>query len=407
MADTLHICMIAGEASGDFLGSRLMEALKKESGRPVRFSGVGGSQMQAQGLDSLFPMSDLSVMGITEVLPRLPLLMRRIRQTAHHIRTKQPDIVVTVDAPDFSFRVAAALRKPEKTTLSQVIAAWLNDDEWNKTPVNFRIPRMIHYVAPTVWAWRPERAAKVARLYDGILCLFPFEPPWFRAEGMDALFTGHPVTEAGLDKADGKKLRRELNIPADAKVLGVLFGSRMGELNRTGPALRETAYRMAQERPDLHLLTLTLPHLERELRNLLQGMPCKVHVLSDQSRKGEAFAAMHAALATSGTVGMELAVAGVPHVITYKANALTAYIVRKKVTVRHAHLLNILFEDEIVPEFIQEKCTPGNILPAMKTLMDDDVVRARQKLIFDNFRSQISAPGGVSSSQLAAKFVLG
>ncbi|HEY8191516.1 MAG TPA: lipid-A-disaccharide synthase, partial [Alphaproteobacteria bacterium] len=393
--------------SGDFLGGRLMEALKKESGRPVRFSGVGGAQMQAQGLDSLFPMSDLSVMGITEVLPRLPLILRRIRQTAHHIRKTQPDIVVTIDAPDFSFRVAAALRKPEQTTLAQDIAAWLNDDEEKNLPVDFKMPRMIHYVAPTVWAWRPERAAKVARLYDGILCLFPFEPPWFRAEGMQALFTGHPVTEAGLNTADDKKLRGEMSIPTDVKILGVLFGSRMGELNRTGPALRETAYRLAQERPGMHLLTLTLPHLERELRNLLQGMPCKVHVLSDQARKGEAFAAMHAALATSGTVGMELAVAGIPHAIAYRANALTAFIVKRKVTVRHAHLLNILFEDEIVPEFIQGKCTAENILPAMKTLMDDDIARARQKLIFDNFRSQISAPNGASSPQMAAKFVLG
>jgi lipid-A-disaccharide synthase len=405
MAVGPHIFLIAGEISGDFLGARLMAALKDQD-PGVRFSGVGGAQMAKQGLQSLFPMTDLSVMGITEVLPRLPLILWRIRQTTHHIRETQPDIVITIDSPDFSFRVAAALRKPEQATLAQNVAGWLRDEE-KKTSTTFEMPHMIHYVAPTVWAWRPERAAKVAKLYDGIMCLFPFEPPWFEVEGMKAVFTGHPVAEAGFDKADGVKLRREFGIPTDAKVIGVLFGSRMGELNRTGPALREAAHRLAQERPDIHLLTLTLPHLERELRNLLQGFPCKTHIISDQPRKAEAFAAMHTALATSGTVGMELAVAGVPHAIAYRANALTAFIVKRKVTVRYAHLLNILFEDETVPEFIQGKCRPEAIYPALKTLLDDDIARARQKMMFDKFREQISAPAGASSSKLAAKFVLG
>ena len=398
----LHICLIAGETSGDYLGSRLMRALKERAPN-TRFSGVGGTLMREEGVESLFPMSDLSVMGLMEVLPRIPLLKRRIYQTARHIREEEPDIVVTIDSPDFCFRVAKDLQKPQGRTFKDILGAYASDDEDDK---KFTMPRMIHYVAPTVWAWRPKRAKKVATLYDGILCLFPFEPPWFELEGMQALFTGHPVIESGYDKADDKKLRQELNIPKDDKVLGLLFGSRMGEINRTAPALREAAYKYAQEHPNAHILTLTLPHLEREVRNLLQGMPCKTHIITDQSRKQECFSAMHAALATSGTVGMELAVAGVPHAIGYKANALTAQIIKRKVTVKYAHLLNVLFEDEAIPEFIQENCRADKIFEILGPLMDDDIVRARQRILFDKFREHISPPDGKNSSQLAADFVL-
>lgn len=405
MGDDIHICLIAGEISGDYLGSGLMKALN-EKYRNLRFSGVGGPLMQAEGLDSLFPMTDLSVMGLVEVLPRIPLLKRRIGQTVNHIRAQQPDIVVTIDSPDFCFRVAQGLHEAPHRTLAQGFSDYVSGNEDRDTQKS-SLPRMVHYVAPTVWAWRPERAKKIAKLYDGLLCLFPFEPPWFEAEGLLAAFIGHPVMESGYDKANDKKLRQTLDVPDDAKILGVLFGSRMGELNRTGPSLRDAALKYAQDNPDTHVLTLTLPHLEREVRNLLQGFPCKTHVMTDQARKWECFAAMHGALATSGTVGMELAVAGVPHAIAYRMNPLTWAMVRRKLTVRHAHLVNIFFEDEAVPEFIQEKCRPDGIYQALKTLMSDDVARARQRMIFEKFREHISAPGGVSSSQVAAEFVLG
>lgn len=374
-----HICMIAGEMSGDYLGRQLMAALKKQQ-PGVRFSGVGGPQMEQEGLQSLFPMSDLSVMGLAEVLPRIPLLKRRIGQTASHIREQNPDIVITIDSPDFSFRVAK---------LARPFCA-----------------KMYHYVAPTVWAWRPERAAKVARLYDGIICLFPFEPPWFELEGMRAAFVGHPVMESGLGKANGDKIRKELGVPPDAKVLGLLFGSRMGELNRTAPALREAACRYAKDNPGIHILSLTLPHLEREVRNLLQEFPCATHIVTDHARKAECFAAMHAALATSGTVGMELAVANVPHAIGYRMNALTWQIVRRKLSIKYAHLVNIMFEGEVVPEFIQGKCRADSMLPALNILMEDDIARARQRMMFEKFREHIRPPGNSGASEIAAGFIL-
>lgn len=396
MNEGAHICLIAGESSGDFLGSRLMAALRAQ--KPgIRFSGVGGPLMAAEGLQSLFPMTDLSVMGLAEVLPRLPLLMRRIDQTVRHIRKEQPDIVVTVDSPDFSFRVAKALKGSQRQTLGENIAAYASGNE-DVPP--FRMPRMIHYVAPTVWAWRPERAKKMAALYDGVICLFPFEPPWFTEHGMKAVFAGHPAVE--MPKGDEKRLA----LPEGGKILGLLFGSRMGELNRTGPALREVALRYVQDHPDTQILALTLPHLEREVRNLLQGFPCRVHIVQDQAKKADCFSAMHAALATSGTVGLELAVAGVPHAIGYRMNPLTWAMVRRKFTIKYAHLVNILFEDEAVPEFIQKNCDASKIHETLKALMEDDIVRARQRMMFDKFRQQIAAPGGYSSPQLAASFVM-
>ncbi len=242
LSNPLHICLIAGEASGDALGSMLMKALKRRAGQPVRFSGVGGPLMQAQGMDSLFPMETLSVMGITEVLPRLPDIIARINQTAAHVQSSAPDVLVTIDSPDFSFRVAKKVRAGSG-----------------------KRPLMVHYVAPTVWAWRPERAAKVAKLYDGILCLFPFEPPYFENEGMKAAFIGHSILESGLGQGYGDACRHRLEAPSDARLGGLFFGSRRGELKRMGPLLCIAAAALRKKHTDLHFLVPTLPHLKDEV----------------------------------------------------------------------------------------------------------------------------------------------
>lgn len=339
----MKICLIAGESSGDDLGAHLMTDLKAR--RPdLEFFGVGGPLMAGQGLDSLFPMSDLSVMGLAEILPRLPLLMRRIRQTADHIQAMKPDIVVTIDSPDFCFRVVRLIR--------------------DMTPR----PRLVHYVAPTVWAWRPERAAKIAALYDGLICLLPFEPPYFEKEGLSAVFAGHPLTALTPDPAAGAAFRAAHDITPEARVLGLFFGSRMGELNRMGPVLREAACRLAERNTIDFIVSPTLPHLEREAKNMLRAMPCKTLTLTGVDNKHAAMKAMNVALATSGTVGLELAMAGVPHAIGYRMSPLTFQIVRRKVRVRHAHLVNILLGDgrDFVPEFIQDLCTPDNLVGAIE-----------------------------------------
>lgn len=375
----VKICIIAGEASGDALGSRLMAELNRCTQNNIRFIGIGGPLMQSEGLDSLFPMQDLSVMGIFEVLPRVGKILRRIKQTVQLIADEKPDLVITIDSPDFCFRVAKKVQEEVK----------------NK-------PKMVHYVAPTVWAWRPERAKKVAALYDGIMCLYPFEPEYFEKEGMQAAFVGHSVLEAAESKADGQKLREELQIPADAEVLGLLFGSRMGELNRVGSVLHEVVEKLTTKNKDLHILSPTLPHLERQVKNLLQGLPCKTHIVTNPAKKWNCFAAMDKALATSGTVGLELAVAGVPHMIAYKINHLTWRIIKRKVSVKYAHLVNILLDDLIVPECIQEECKPDAIMQTF----DSIDVEAQQRS-FSKARKMLSGESDKAPSAQAAEFVLG
>lgn len=379
MTSNLKIALIAGEASGDALGAELMASLKQEAGeRSVSFIGVGGVLMAEEGLTSFFPMSDLSVMGITEILPRLPKILCRLKQTIHKIEQEKPDILVTIDSPDFCFRVATALKKRA-----------------------IHRPEMFHYVAPTVWAWRPERAAKVAALYDGIICLYPFEPPFFEREGMKAVFAGHPVLEKYVAHPDVEKIRQELDIPQNAPVLGVLFGSRISELNRTGPVLREVVARLAAENKALYILSPTFPHLEKMVTNFLQGLPCETRIVTDHTRKWDCFRVMDRALATSGTVGLELAVADVPHVVAYKASPLTAAIIKRKILVRHFHLANILLDHPVVPEFIQEHCKAEKIAQAMKTLAIEN-----QKTAFAEVRKMLGQGADGSPSKIAAHFIL-
>ncbi|MCB9989160.1 MAG: lipid-A-disaccharide synthase [Rhodospirillales bacterium] len=376
----MQVFITAGEASGDVLGARLMAALKKQAEGAIAFHGVGGPLMQAEGLESLFPMEDLSVMGVAEILPRLNLILKRIKQASDNIVKISPDIVVTIDAPDFSFRVVKQVRqrcRPETA------------------------PQMIHYVAPTVWAWRPERAAKVARLYDGIMCLFPFEPPYFEREGMKAAFVGHPMLESGYATADGATFRRAQDIPATASTFGVLFGSRGGELKRMGPVFVAVMKRLVAHDPDVRFIVPTLPHLEARVRALTTDLPCVI--TTDPAQKWNAFAAMDGALATSGTVGLELAVAGVPHVIGYKMNRLTFEIVKRKVSVKYVHLANLLLDAPVVPEFIQNDCTIERLSAAARGLTDG---AAKQKQAFDKVRLLLTGAKKMPPAEQAASFVL-
>lgn len=379
----LKIFITAGEASGDILGVRLMRALR-EAAPGCEFRGVGGAAMTAEGLQTLFPIQDLSVMGIAEVIPRLPKILRRIRQTVAAAKAFQPDIFITIDSPDFSFRVARALKQAGGAS-----------------------PKMFHYVAPTVWAWRAERAKKIAALYDGILCLLPFEPPYFERAGMKAAFVGHAMMESGLDSASGAAFRERHGIPADAFVLGTLFGSRMGELNRMGPVLRAAALQMAKEDRALHIVAPTLPHLQREVMNYMQKMPCATHITVDREEKAQAFRAMDLALATSGTVGLELAVADVPHIIGYKMSGMTYDMVKKRIKIKYAHLANILLDAPVVPEFIQDSCQPDLMARTLHILRSDRMERLRQKQSFEKVRSLIAAPNDEKTpSQMAAAFIL-
>lgn len=376
-----HICVIAGEPSGDFLGEKLIYALK-EAHPACHFSGVGGYLMRGAGLQSLFSYEQLAVMGVAEVLPKLPSLYARIRQTVNHIKQTKPDVVVTIDSPDFSFRVAKAVRREMANP-----------------------PKLVHYVAPTVWAWREGRAEKISKFLDGLICLFDFEPKYFQKYGLNAQAVGHPLVERDAMNANGDLFREEVAISPTETVVGVMFGSRRGELKRTGPILRDAALLLgsmfAAPPP---LVIPTLPHVKSQVMQMLKEYPGAVHVMTEPQDKYNAFKSVDIALAVSGTVGLELAALEVPHVIAYKMNPITAAVVRRMVKVKYAHLANIMADKAIVPEFIQENARPELIA---KTAFDLYKNPVQQKKDFAGIKHRLGWGEEKTPSQKAAAFVLG
>lgn len=375
------IYLIAGEPSGDILGGRLMRAIAAETGGQATFSGVGGEAMAEAGLLSLFPMQDLTVMGLTEVLPRLPLLMRRISETADDILARKPDVVVTIDAPDFCLRVAKKIKGQG-------------------------IP-VVHYVAPSVWAWRPGRAAKMARVVDHVMCLLPFEPPYFEREGIRATFVGHSILESGADRGDGGAFRARHGIPADAPLLALLPGSRGGEVSRLLPVFMDTLGSLRKTFPNLHVAAPTVPGVATRVRAALIDLPAgRVHVVEGDDEKYGAFAAADAALAASGTVSLELAMAGVPSIIAYRVAPVTAWIARKLIRVKYVSIVNLLLDRAVIPEYLQQDCTVEKLIPAVAGLLGSTEARANQEADLTDALARLRA-GGLAPSAAAARVVLG
>lgn len=377
-----HLFLVAGEPSGDVLGGRVMAALRQrlaEQGREIVFSGVGGPHMVAQGLTPLFPMDDLAVMGLAEVVPRLPRLLGRLRQTVRAVQTQCPDAVMTIDAPDFSFRVARRL-------------------------AGQGIP-LIHMVAPTVWAWRPGRARRIAECLDHLLVLLPFEPPWFEREGLPCSFVGHPVVESGAGQGDAERCRMRYGLAADTPVLVVLPGSRLGEIRTLLPIFAATIARLAARRPGLTLLLPTVPRVRDEVAAAVAGWGVPAHVLDGDTAKYDALAAGTAALAASGTVALELALAGLPGVIAYRLNPLTVAVARRLITVRYVNLVNILLDQPLVPELLQENATPDRLEAALWPLLTDDTARAQQRAGLAQVGTLLGC-GGAAPSRRAADAVL-
>jgi lipid-A-disaccharide synthase len=373
------VYLIAGEASGDLLGGRLMEALKQKDSSII-FSGVGGDLMQAEGLRSEFPMAELSVMGVAEVLRHAPLLLRRIRETAAHIIADKPDVVVTIDAPDFCFRVAQRVKKAAPHV------------------------KFIHYVAPSVWAWRPKRAAKVAKFLDHILALLPFEPPYFEKEGLACTFVGHPAArQAG--KGNAARFRDTYKIPDKQKIVALLPGSRRGEVERLLPVFLRVAEEFKRRHPDVVFVLPTVTHVAGIVRAHVAKGDLPVLPVEGEEARYDAFAASHAALAASGTVALELSLARVPSVIAYKANPLTAFLARRLVKLRYVSLPNLILDKEIMPELLQEEATTENLLAALETAYRETPERQRQLDAGAKIK-QILQPGGADPSERAAQVVL-
>jgi lipid-A-disaccharide synthase len=351
-----HIYLIAGEPSGDRLGARLIDALRRKTKGQFKISGIGGPEMEKQGLHSHFPMSELTVMGLVEVLPRLPKLLKRIRSTVKHILANNPDVVVTIDSPDFSLRIIKHLQGKN-------------------------IP-LIHYVAPSVWAWKPGRAKKLANLVDHLLTLLPFEPPYFEREGLLSSFIGHSVIESGADRGDGVAFRERHNISPDSQVLCLLPGSRLSEVKRLLPILGEVVLRLNNS--SLRLVLPTVDNVSDKVQQEIASWRYKPTIISSDKEKFAAFAASDAAIAASGTVSLELALAKVPHVTVYKINPLTALISRRMIVTPFYNIINILLGREAVPELIQENCKSNMIAPyILGYLASDDAPKAQIKSFKD------------------------
>jgi lipid-A-disaccharide synthase len=372
-----HIFLIAGEPSGDLLGARLISALRIKTNDGVHISGIGGPEMEKQGLKSFFPMSELAVMGVTEVLPRLPHLLRRIKETVLQILKNKPNVVVTIDAPDFSLRVARGV-------------------------FGKGIP-LIHYVAPSVWAWKPGRAAKMANLFDHLLTLLPFEPPYFEQEGLIASFVGHSVIESGADKGCGVDFRTRHHIPAAAKVLCILPGSRHSEVSKLLPIIRESLLRLNHS--ELYVILPTIEIFASSIRIEVRSWNTIPIVVTGDVEKYSAFDASNAAIAASGTVSLELAMARVPYVTIYKFSVLTAFIGRLFVKTPFVNIINILLRREVVPELIQSNCKSDIIASHIARYLDDPEVVKTQIESFAEAIIQLKN-GNKTPSEKAADVVL-
>lgn len=354
----MKVYLIAGEPSGDRLGGALMAGLR-ELVPDVQFAGVGGQAMQAQGLKSLFPMQELSIMGIVEVLPKYRHLKRRIAETAQDVLASGADVLVTIDSPDFCLRVARQMREAREI-------------------------RVVHYVAPSVWAWRPKRADKMAKVVDHVLALLPFEPPYMEAAGMECDFVGHPVVaDPEASDADVAAFRMAEGL-GDAPYMIVLPGSRGGEVSRLtpifGPALRD----FLAKRPEMRVVIPTVGAVADQVSAAAADWPGAPVVLDPRgmaepeanSLKHAALRGAQIALAASGTVSLELASAGTPMVIGFKANWLSWQLAKMLVKVDTATLVNLVTDTRTVPECLGENCTPDNIAAALEQVMADPEAQA-------------------------------
>ncbi|MEE2662465.1 MAG: lipid-A-disaccharide synthase [Pseudomonadota bacterium] len=377
-ANPPFVWFIAGEPSGDLLGAKLISALKQETGGSLRINGIGGECMEAEGFVSLFPISDISVMGLVEILPRIPLIKRRLRQTIRSIQADKPDVVVTIDAPGFCYDVWKGLRG---------------------TGI-----KLVHYVAPSVWAWRPGRAKKFAAELDHLMTLLPFEPPFFRKYGLSSTFVGHPVIEGEANKGDGTVFRERNKIQPEALIVCVLSGSRTSEVKRLGKVFRSVSRILLEDYPQTIFVFPTVSYLRAHVDVLAASWPGRAIVTDTLKEKFDAMAASNVALAASGTVSLELAIAEVPHIIAYRLNGLTVAIFRilHGLNQRYANLLNILLEREVIPEFIQARCRPDQIANSLLELVREPALRDRQLAGASQALQMLQSDGGCPSSTAAS-----
>ncbi|KWR70896.1 MULTISPECIES: lipid-A-disaccharide synthase [Pseudomonas] len=339
----LRVALVAGEASGDILGAGLMQALR-ERHPEVEFIGVGGARMQAQGLVSEFPMERLAVMGLVEVLGRLRELLRRRKDLVRNLILARPDVFIGIDAPDFNLGLELQLRRAGIRT--------------------------VHYVSPSVWAWRQKRVLKIKQACDLMLALFPFEAKFYEEHGVPVRFVGHPLANTIPLEADRAAARAQLGLPADAQVVALLPGSRGGEVGKLGALFLDTAERLLQQRPGLRfVLPCASPERRAQLEQMLQGRQLPLQLLDGQSH--EALAACDAVLIASGTATLEALLYKRPMVVAYKVAPLTYAILKRLVKSPYISLPNLLAGRLLAPELIQDAATPEALAQHLLPLLDD------------------------------------
>jgi lipid-A-disaccharide synthase len=374
------IFLIATEESGDRLGANLMKVLRQRLGGAVQFEGVGGRSMAREGLASLFPIEELSIIGLADVVRQLPKILQLIRQTATAVTESSPDILVIIDSPDFTHRVARRVRAQDPA-----------------------IP-IVDYVSPTVWAWRPGRARAMHAYVDHVLALLPFEPEEYRRlRGPPCSYVGHPLTEqVGTLRPGVEEQKRRDEAPP---VLLVLPGSRRSEVRHHMAVFGKTLDRLRDEGMAFDLILPTMPHLREAVSEGLRSWRVQPRVVLGEQEKRAAFRVARAALAKSGTVTLELALAGVPMVTAYRRGAVEAWILLRAIDIKSVILANLVVGENIVPEFLQQNCTPEKLVPALREILANTPSRRRQTEAFAGIDA-IMSTGNQSPGVRAADIVL-
>ena len=373
------IFLVAGEPSGDALGGALMAALTEKSKGAIRYAGIGGPEMIRNGLDPLFPMDELAIMGLAEVVRHIPRVRRLIDRTADDIAAIRPDAVITIDSPAFTKRVAKKIK-----------------------PLGIPI---IHYVAPTVWAWRPGRAKKAAAIFDHLITLLPFEAPHFERHGLSCSYVGYPAVEK-VKGADGAAFREAHQIGASETLLCAMPGSRKSEVRRLMPIFAETIERLAGAVPNLKVAIPTVPNVAEQVREHVQSWRVPVVLVEAPNERRNLMAASDIALVKSGTSAVELAAAKVPTVITQKLSYLSVAVFLALVRVPFVSIINLMAEEELQLERLQTRCTPAVLSQALAGLLADKEGTAARVAKAYAIAAELGAEG-VPPSEKAADAVLG
>ncbi|HEY2753522.1 lipid-A-disaccharide synthase [Phenylobacterium sp.] len=381
MTRPLTVMLVAAEASGDDRGAGLARALKRRMGEGVRFVGVGGERMAAEGVESPFDIADISILGLLEGLLAYPRIVRRADEAAALAAREKPDVAVLIDSWGFTLRVAQRLRRLDPA-----------------------LP-LIKYVGPQVWATRPHRAKTLAGAVDHLLSIHAFDAPYFEAEGLPVTFVGNSALNLNFSKADPQRLRAQIGAGLEDPILLVLPGSRPGEIQRVLPPFEDAVRRLKAQRPDLHIVVPTTPTVADLVKARVAGWSFRAHVIEGDESKLDAMKAATVALACSGTVTTEVALAGVAMVVGYRIGAVTYALLKGLIRTKYITLFNIAAQAFVAPELVQAQCTGPNLAREVALRLDDPELRSRQVLAQYAALDRMGR-GGPDPSEAAADAVL-